>query len=110
MIRSVLFLLLGFFLSSAYAQAQTQTQTQSPPPTNVKFVTTGTPGAQHLSDSPALGDPLGNRPVNSNWDAGPALTQKPYTDDCMEDRCIRAKKRQLGNTTWQQDRASGLSR
>jgi hypothetical protein len=76
----------------------------------VKFVTTGTAGAQHGSDVPAEGDPVGNHAPSAKDDAGAASTQTPYTDDCKEDRCVRAEKRQLGNTTWQEDRQSGLSK
>lgn len=75
---------------------------------SVKFVTTGTAGSQHGSDVPAESDPVGNKPLSARDDAGHPLTQQPYTDDCKEDRCIRAEKRQTGNTTWQEDRASGL--
>jgi hypothetical protein len=74
----------------------------------VKFVTTGTAGSQHGSDTPAVSDPLQGKPVDAKDEAGHPLTQQPYTDDCKEDRCVRAEKRQLGNTTWQEDRASGL--
>lgn len=76
----------------------------------VKFVTTGTAGAQHGSDVPAEGDPLQGQGVNPQWDAGHPMTQQPYTDDCKDDRCVRAEKRQTGGTTWQEDRASGLSK
>ena len=62
-----------------------------------------------LSDNPYIGDPLGNNPMRPKDDAGPALTRQPYPENCMEDRCIRAKTRQLSSTTWQQDRAAGLS-
>lgn len=75
----------------------------------VKFVTTGTAGSQHDSDVPYEGDPLqGKKGVDPKWDQGAPSTQQPYTDDCKDDRCVRAEKRQLGDTTWEQDRASGL--
>jgi len=64
----------------------------------------------HESDSPYIGDPLGNGPVTSKANAGPSLTRRPYSDSCSEDRCIRAKQRQLGGTTWQHDRATGLNK
>ena len=62
-----------------------------------------------MSDSPYVSDPLGNSPMRPKDDAGPALTRQPYPEGCMEDRCIRARQRQLSATTWQQDKASGLA-
>lgn len=88
----------GFLLATSVVFAQT----------NVKMGSTGEAGSAHQSDVPAEGDPLGNKPLNEKWNAGAPSTQAPYTENCKEDRCVRAKQRQLGNTTWQEDRSSGL--
>jgi len=73
----------------------------------VKFKSTGE-GDIHQDDGGAVGDPLGNKPVDAKQDAGSPLTRQSYSDDCKDDRCTRAEKRQKGNTTWQEDRQSGL--
>lgn len=82
---------------------------QAPPPVQV-IPAEPAPYKTSLTDTPAVGDPLGRNPVRPKDEAGPALTQKPYPEECSEDRCIRAKQRQLSPTSWQQDRASGLSK
>ncbi len=76
------------------------------PPPGVKLKSTGQ-GDIHQDDGGAVGDPLQGKPVNKEWDAGAPLTQQPYDDNCKDDRCIRAEQRQLGNTTWEQDRQPG---
>lgn len=75
----------------------------------VKFKSTGE-GDKTLETGYSPSDPLGNKPVSPSWDAGAPSTQAPYDDNCKEDRCIRAEQRQMGTTTWQQDRASGLNK
>lgn len=62
------------------------------------------------SDPLAIGDPLGNGPVTAKHDAGPPATHGMSQDNhCQTEACIRAHKRWTSPTTWQQDRASGLS-
>ncbi|HKY64579.1 MAG TPA: hypothetical protein VJR29_14325 [bacterium] len=62
------------------------------------------------SDPLAVGDPLGNGPVTPKHDAGPPLTQRlSYGPDCQDEACARAMKRWNSPTTWQHDRATGLS-
>jgi hypothetical protein len=62
------------------------------------------------SDSPAVGDPLGNSPVTAKHDAGPPLTQHlSYDENCQDEACVRARKRWNFPTSWQQDRRLGLS-
>ncbi|HKX11667.1 MAG TPA: hypothetical protein VJP40_00845 [bacterium] len=62
------------------------------------------------SDPLAIGDPLGNGPMTAKHDAGPPATHVLAQDSsCQTDTCIRASKRWNSPTTWQQDRATGLS-
>ncbi len=75
--------------------------------TPVKFKSTGE-GDVHTEAGYSPSDPLQGKPVNKEWDAGHPSTQAPYDENCTDDRCVRAKQRQLGTTTWQEDRESGL--
>ena len=77
--------------------------------TPVKFKSTGE-GDSTLSTGYSPSDPLQGKPVDKGSDAGHPLTQQPYDENCKDDRCIRAEQRQTGTTTWQEDRASGLSK
>ncbi len=62
------------------------------------------------SDPLAIGDPLGNGPVTAKHDAGPPATHGlSYDTNCQSEACARAQKRWTSPTTWQQDRATGLS-
>jgi hypothetical protein len=63
------------------------------------------------SDSLATGDPLGNNPVTVKDDQGPPLTQQlSYDSTCQNEACSRAFHRwNSSTTTWQHDRATGLS-
>jgi hypothetical protein len=62
------------------------------------------------SDSLAIGDPLGNSPVTKKHDLGPPATRNlSYGADCKNEACARARKRWNMDTTWQQDRKSGMS-
>lgn len=71
--------------------------------TPVKFKSTGE-GDSTLSTGYSPSDPLQGRPVDKKSEAGHPLTQQSYDENCKEDRCIRAEKRQTSTTTWQQDR------
>jgi len=63
------------------------------------------------SDPLAIGDPLGNSAMTPKDNAGPLLTQQlSYTDNCQHEACQRAFKRWNLPTTWQQDKASGLTK
>ena len=65
----------------------------------------------HSSDTLATGDPLGNHAMTPKDNAGPLITQKlNYDDTCQHEACQRAFKRWGMPTTWQQDRATGLSK
>jgi hypothetical protein len=75
--------------------------------TPTKFKSTGE-GEVHTEAGYSPSDPLGSKPVNKEWDAGHPSTQAPYDANCKDDRCIRAEQRQMGTSTWQEDRASGL--
>ncbi len=103
-VMTVGFLSTGWVGISQALEDSTTTHTMTPE--GVAVTTT----IIHQSDSPYVGDPMGNGPVTARANAGPALTRRPYTEGCREDRCLRAQKRQLSSTTWQQDRASGLSK
>ncbi len=62
------------------------------------------------SDSLAIGDPLGNSPVTQKHDLGPPSTRRlSYNENCQDEACVRAQKRWNMNTTWEQDRKSGMS-
>lgn len=52
------------------------------------------------SDAPAIGDPYGDGPLSAKADQGPKATQAPYSDDCQESRCVRAKQRQFSSPFW----------
>jgi hypothetical protein len=97
--RLLFAMVLALFLGTASAWAEDKTP--------VKFKSTGE-ADQTLSTGYSPSDPLGSRPVNKEWDAGHPATRQPYDENCTEDRCVRAEQRQLGTTTWQEDRASGL--
>jgi len=60
------------------------------------------------SDSPAVGDPLGNSPVTRRDDAGPPATWHMGGPDCVA-TCARAERRWVSPTNWRQDRSMGLS-
>jgi hypothetical protein len=62
------------------------------------------------SDALAISDPVGNSPMNAAHDAGPPLTRVlPYGSSCQNEACHRAEMRWGMNTSWQHDRATGLS-
>ena len=61
------------------------------------------------SDALAIGDPIAGSSMNAMHDAGPPSTHHSYEPGCQLDTCIRAEKRWGMPTTWQHDRATGLS-
>jgi len=76
---------------------------------DVEFVSTGEGDRSVGNEVPSVSDPYEGKKVTPRDDAGHPLTQKSYEDCEGEDRCIRAKKRQLSETTdWKDDRKSGL--
>jgi len=88
--------------TSGSVDVQTITE-QGPGVTVQKTIVSG-------SDSPAIGDPLGNSPVTPKHDRGPELTNRlSYDDSCSDEACRRAFIRWNSNTSWQHDRATGLS-
>lgn len=67
----------------------------------------------HQDDGPAVGDPGGNgggSGVSPRADQGPANTQKYCAEGSTDPDCVRAEKRQLSPTTWQEDCASGATK
>lgn len=84
---------------SLSAQAGTTSQENvKVSPTGVLVRTTHVVGTG--SDDLAVGDPYGNGPLSASAEAGPKLTQQPYTEGCTESRCVRARKRQLSSPYW----------
>lgn len=92
-------------LQSAFSAMQaTETVTEPQPGTIVRQIT------YHGSDPLAVGDPLRNGAVTPKHNAGPPLTQQlSYDQNCQNEACQRALQRWNSNTSWEQDRASGLS-
>jgi hypothetical protein len=107
-------ILLGTMFLSTPALANTQTALQSSTAvetaTQVDSNTTLRQISYQGSDALAVGDPLGNGPMTPKHDAGPPLTQRlSYGAGCQDEACARAERRWSSPTTWQQDRATGLS-
>ena len=93
------------FVAGTAAGSQVSVQ-ETPNGPNSVLVTTTYSG----SDPLAIGDPLGNHPLRPQDDAGPLLTQRlSYDASCQDEACVRARIRWNSPTSWQQDRASGLS-
>lgn len=97
-------LVLGFSLAGGMSLAKPLTKT---------ITTTSEGGVPtthiHQSDGPAVGDPVGQG-VSSKADQGPANTQKYCAEGSTDPDCVRAEKRQLAPTTWQEDCASGATK
>ena len=75
---------------------------------DVEFVSTGE-GDIHQSDEVIADDPYAGKTVPQSAYEGSKKTQKPYTDECKDDMCRRAKQRQMSEgTTWREDVKSGL--
>jgi hypothetical protein len=93
-------LFLGF---APRSQARVEVQTtREVTPTGVIVNTT------HLtevgSDSPATGDPFGNRPLPKSALKGPPSTWAPCPNTSKEPRCLKFKRQQLSSPYWKPKR------
>jgi hypothetical protein len=87
-----------------------ETKAKKSSTTSVEFVSTGESDShvQGNYDIPTADDPYAGKTVKERDFAGAPSTQKPYTDDCTDARCERAKKRQLSEgDTWKDDYKKG---
>lgn len=75
-----------------------ETHEQKVTPTGVVVDTTYVTGEG--SDSLAVGDPYGNRPLPAGALQGPGATQKSYGPGCTDALCERARQRQLSSPHW----------
>jgi hypothetical protein len=112
MTRIVTWILAGAFAlacSPAMAKPLTKTITTTTGEGAVPVTTTHI----HQDDGPAVGDPGGGGGtggVTPRADQGPANTQKYCAEGSTDPDCVRAEKRQLSPTTWQEDCASGATK
>jgi len=75
---------------------------------DVEFVSTGE-GQTSGSDAVIADDPYKGSDVPDSAYAGSKKTQKSYDEECKDDLCERAEKRQTSEgTTWKDDVKSGL--
>lgn len=72
--------------------------------TTVEFVSTGEGDMQVGNDPVIADDPYKGKTVTEADEAGHPLTQKSYGEECKDDLCDRAEKRQTSEgTTWRDD-------
>ena len=103
MFRTLVGLSFGILLFHSAAQAEvSETQNKEVMPTGVILNTTTVHGTG--SDDLAIGDPYANHAPGPQALAGHPDTQNSYSEECTDDRCTRAKNRQLSSPQWQPEK------